>query len=119
MLTEKDVLCYVPGSHLHRFFYSEDIEKKMINEEVFLDRDGATFLNLVNFLRNHMTLLPEFMDKNEEIQFYKELDHWGIPRPGQPRGIMPAAHFETHSCFNSKPINPIPPSAYGNQQMNM
>jgi hypothetical protein len=48
-------------------FISEDIEKKKIGEEIFLDRDGATFLNLVNYLRNHMTLFPEFMDKNEEI----------------------------------------------------
>ena len=89
LLTEKDVLCYVPGSHLHRLFISEDIEKKLINEEVFLDRDGATFLNLVNYLRNHMTLFPEFMDKNEEIQFFKELDHWGIPSHTGRRQPLP------------------------------
>ena len=85
---------------MHRLFISEDIEKKMINEEVFLDRDGATFLNLVNYLRNHMTLFPEFMDKNEEIQFFKELDHWGIPY-GR-RGPLPttAVHYENHQCFN-------------------
>ena len=105
LLTEKDVLCYVPGSHLHRLFYNDDIEKKMVGEEIFIDRDGATFLNLVNYLRNHMTLFPEFMDKNEEIQFFKELDHWGIPSHVSRRGPIPstAANFENHSCFNSRP----------------
>lgn len=117
LLTEKDVLCYVPGSHLHRLFYSEDIEKKKVKgpgdtEEVFLDRDGATFLNVINYLRNHMTLFPEFMDKNEEIQFFKELDHWGIPSHTGRRGPLPTTHvhYENHSCFNAKPKYTPPPS---------
>jgi hypothetical protein len=114
LLTEKDVLCYVPGSHLHRLFVNDAIEKKMVGEEIFIDRDGATFLNLVNYLRNHMTLFPEFMDKNEEIQFFKELDHWGIPsHTGQRRPIPSSnAHFEQHTCFNSRPQQPtqfVPP----------
>lgn len=54
-------------------------ELKKINEEVFLDRDGQTFLHLVNYLRNNRMVFPEFADKNDEIHFFKELDHWKIP----------------------------------------
>ena len=58
-------------------------ELKKINDEVFLDRDGQTFLHLVNYLRNDRFVFPEYMDRNDEIHFFKELDYWKIPtRPG-------------------------------------
>ena len=78
LMTERDVLRLVPGSLLYKMF-SGMHEMKKINDEVFLDRDGKTFLNLVNYLRNNMTVFPEFMDKNDEIHFFEELKHWGIP----------------------------------------
>lgn len=82
LMTERDVLRLVPGSLLYKMF-SGMHECKRINDEVFLDRDGKTFLNLVNYLRNNMTVFPEFMDKNDEIHFFEELAHWGIPvKPG-------------------------------------
>lgn len=58
-------------------------ELKKIDDSVFLDRDGKTFQYLVNYLRNDRTVFPEFMDKNDEIHFFKELDFWKVPvRPG-------------------------------------
>jgi hypothetical protein len=30
-------------------------------------------------LRNDREVFPEFMDKNDEIHFFKELDYWKIP----------------------------------------
>ena len=54
-------------------------ELKKINDEVFLDRDGKTFLYIVNYLRNHREVFPEFVDPNDEIHFFKELDFWKIP----------------------------------------
>ena len=86
-MTERDVLTLVPGSLLNRCF-NGSIEPKKINDEVFIDRDGRAFLNMVNYLRNRMTVLPDFEDRNEEINFEEELSHWGIPyrNAGRARG---------------------------------
>ena len=84
MMTERDVLRLVPGSTLEKMF-SGMHELKKIDEEVFLDRDGQTFQHLVNYLRNDREVFPEFMDRNDEIHFFKELDFWRIPTK-YPRG---------------------------------
>jgi hypothetical protein len=76
--TEKDVLRSVQGSLLAKMF-SDMHELKMINEEVFLDRDGKSFETLVNYLRNDRKVFPEFNDKKTEKNFFKELHFWGIP----------------------------------------
>ena len=38
----------------------------------------ATSISL-NFLRNNREVLPEFSDRNDEIQFFKELEFWKVP----------------------------------------
>lgn len=53
-------------------------ELKMVGEEVFIDRDGATFETLINYLRNERRVFPDFAEKNEENMFIKELYFWGI-----------------------------------------
>ena len=59
LMTERDVLCLVPGSLLHKQF-SGILEPRKVGDEVFLDRDGKTFLLMVNYLRNNMIVLPDF-----------------------------------------------------------
>jgi len=78
LMTERDVLTLCKGSTLEAMF-SGMHDLKKINEEVFLDRDGATFLNVVNYLRNNREVFPEFNDRNDELHFFKELDFWRIP----------------------------------------
>jgi hypothetical protein len=78
LMTELDVLRSCKGSNLELMF-SGMHELKKIEGEVFLDRDGKTFLNLVNYLRNNREVFPDFMDRNDEIHFFKELDFWTIP----------------------------------------
>jgi len=78
MMTERDVLRLVPGSILEKMFNGMH-ELKKIDNEVFLDRDGRTFQYLVNYLRNNREVFPEFVDPNDEIHFFKELDFWKIP----------------------------------------
>jgi len=78
LMTERDVLRLCNGSILEKMFNGMH-ELKKIDDEVFLDRDGKTFLNLVNYLRNDREVFPEFMDKNDEVHFFKELDFWKIP----------------------------------------
>jgi hypothetical protein len=78
LMTEREVLTLCKGSLLEKMF-SGMHELKTINEEVFLDRDGQTFLHLVNYLRNDREVFPDFMDRNDEIHFFKELEFWKIP----------------------------------------
>ena len=77
--TEKEVLCLVEGSVLQKLF-SDMHELKKIDEEVFLDRDGETFKHVVNFLRNDRRVFPEFVDKNSETMFHKEIAFWGVDK---------------------------------------
>jgi uncharacterized protein YbaP (TraB family) len=67
----------VQGSLLAKLF-SDMHQLKMVDGEVFIDRDGKTFETLVNYLRNERKIFPEFVDKNMENHFYKELHFWGI-----------------------------------------
>jgi len=78
LMTERDVLTLCKDSILEKMFNGMH-ELKKIEGEVFLDRDGKTFLNLVNYLRNDREVFPDFMDRNDEIHFFKELDFWKIP----------------------------------------
>jgi len=75
--TERDVLRLCKGSLLEEMFNGMHT-LKVIDNEYFLDRDGTTFLHLLNFLRNSREVLPEFTDHNDEIHFYKELQYWRI-----------------------------------------
>jgi len=80
LMTNRDILTLCEGSILEKMFNGmHDNELKKVDEEVFLDRDGKTFLNLVNYLRNDREVFPDFMDHNDEIQFLKELDFWQVP----------------------------------------
>ena len=75
--TELDVLRSAEGSRLQQLF-SEMHPLKKINDEVFIDRDGKTFEMLINYLRNDRDVFPEFVDKNSQNMFMKELHYWGI-----------------------------------------
>ena len=78
MMTERDILRQVPGSTLEKFFNGMH-ELKKIDDKVFLDRDGKSFQYLINYLRNDRQVFPEFIDHNDEIHFFKELEYWKIP----------------------------------------
>ena len=47
------------------------------DSRIFVDRDGFAFSNMINYLRNGK--YPIFKDKNEEINFFEELEFWQIP----------------------------------------
>ena len=47
------------------------------NGRLFIDRDGNSFQNMIHYLRNGK--FPVFKEKNEEINFFEELDFWQIP----------------------------------------
>ena len=45
---------------------------------IFIDRDGKTFMNMVNYLRNDFKI-SKFDSQFEKSQFQFELKYWGIP----------------------------------------
>jgi hypothetical protein len=54
------------------------------NGKVFIDRDGAIFSLVLNYLRNK-TLPTIFTNEKERILFYDELDYWQLPlNPNNP-----------------------------------
>jgi len=57
--------------------FSGNHEISKHNGYVFIDRQGEAFINMINFLRNNK--YPLFKDKNEEINFFEELNFWQIP----------------------------------------
>ena len=56
---------------------THDISVKQ-DGKVFLDRDGETFLSLINYLRNNREVFPKFVSKDEEQMFTKELEFWDM-----------------------------------------
>lgn len=56
---------------------THDISVKQ-DGKIFLDRDGETFLSLVNYLRNNRKVFPKFVSKDEEQMFTKELEFWDM-----------------------------------------
>jgi hypothetical protein len=100
--TDRTTLCSVPGSLLDKWFKGVVELKKDDKGEVFLDRDGQTFLHVLNYLRNHRELYPDFMDHNDEIQFFKELEHWQIPTIQGFKQPRPKQHC-SHLCSEHSP----------------
>jgi hypothetical protein len=54
------------------------------NDRYFIDRDGNSFLKMINFLSKSKTNVgngksPVFTDKIEESNYYDELEFWQIP----------------------------------------
>ena len=96
--TAKEVLTSVEGSKLAALF-SEMHELKKVDDEIFLDRDGSTFETLVNYLRNDRKIFPEFVEKNSENMFFKELQYWGIDQglDSHLKGLSLAEKNETKS----------------------
>lgn len=61
--TSIDVLTSDKGSNLEKLFKG-DHKQKMVDGEVFIDRDGETFKQVLNYLRNGQDLIPDFDSKN-------------------------------------------------------
>ena len=73
-----DVLCSVKGSLLHKMFAGKHELKKDKSGKVYIDRDGNTFLLLVNYLRNERKSIPMFETFTQYCFFEKELEFWGM-----------------------------------------
>ena len=74
--TNKRNLIKFPNSALAKMFSGRHILPK-INDRIFIDRDGKTFLLLLSYLRNDK--LPNFEDEKTKENFFEELDYWQIP----------------------------------------
>ena len=78
IVVKKELLLTVKGSNLEKQF-----KREIIEDEVFVDRDGETFSYLLNYLRNNRQLKPVFNDEYKNQQFDLELKHWGVEKLSQ------------------------------------
>ena len=74
--TTRSTLCSVKDSTLAAMFSGRH-QLSIHNGRVFIDRDGETFCQVIQFLRNGR--VPMFDNKLRETAFYEELDYWQIP----------------------------------------
>ena len=61
-------------------FMSGDNYKPLVQEDgrIFIDRDGESFMHIINYLRDGKKTLPEFRGMRERKLFFRELDYWQI-----------------------------------------
>ena len=76
--TSQDLLCKVEGSLLQQMFCG--VHDLPVNQHgnIFLDRDGSTFLALINYLRNNRDEFPQFANPGDQQLFVKELQFWDL-----------------------------------------
>lgn len=67
-------------SFLGKMFMSGDQYKPLVQEDgrIFIDRDGESFMHIINYLRDGKKTLPEFRGMRERKLFFRELDYWQI-----------------------------------------
>ena len=96
LTTTKNTLCKYPSSTLALLFSGNHSLQKY-KGRYFIDRDGDTFLKLIDFLRNDA--LPNFETDEEKIHFFEELEYWQIPvnKFIQSNGKSPFI-FDTQWC---------------------
>lgn len=101
---------------------------------VFLDRDGATFLSLINFLRNNRKQFPQFDCKEDETLFINELEFWGfkkdlknykkelaqhgerVDRPGGKKGKEAKLTREKRAVKDSSPSKSPEKTSYSEEE---
>ena len=68
-------------SFLAKMFVNGDSYKPLVQEDgrIFIDRDGESFLHVIDYLRNGKKNLPEFRGMRERKLLFRELDYWQIP----------------------------------------
>mgnify|MGYP000029086770 FL=1 len=76
--TNANLLTSVRGSLLAKMFSGKHEVPTDDRGNIFLDRDGETFLTLINYLRNHRKELPKFDYIQQEELFLKELEFWEL-----------------------------------------
>ena len=58
--------------------FSGNHSLKKYNGRYFIDRDGDTFIKVIDFLRNDT--LPNFENDEQKLHFFEELEYWQIPK---------------------------------------
>ena len=83
LMTSLHVLTQCQESKLAKMFEFPELLPKTTesdkSESVFLDRDGPTFTNMINYLRNERREIPIFETTKDEHLFYRELQFWEFP----------------------------------------
>ena len=79
------------------------LPKMQDGNTVFIDRDGPTFSNLINYLRNDRQDYPIFESTQDQHLFYKELKYWEFPEADYVQQGKVAFPQELVDIFKSEP----------------
>lgn len=93
--TLRTTLVKYPDTPLGKMF-SGKYKLHKHNGRVFLDRDGETFLRLLQYLRNGT--IPKFESEPEKNAFMEELDFWQIPHDNLPSQMKSPFSFDEQWC---------------------
>lgn len=72
-------------SRLAKLFSQGHRRHVLEDGSVFIDRDGETFLLVIQYLRDGKRTLPEFRSDREYKMFLRELDYWKIKAMQMPQ----------------------------------
>ncbi|NWR59219.1 KCNRG protein, partial [Bucorvus abyssinicus] len=75
-VTRASTLQQFPESRLARMLNDDDREFKLVNGEVFVDRDGTLFSYIIDFLRTLQVLLPTDFSDYQRLQ--REAEFYGL-----------------------------------------
>ncbi|CAG9325331.1 unnamed protein product [Blepharisma stoltei] len=97
--TTLSTLLKVPQSALAACF-NGTVQLPKIKGEIFIDREGQSFCNVISFLRTGK--FPKFETFEEEAAFLDELDFWGIPYEEIETDIdQDLKHFDPNWCAST------------------
>lgn len=91
LMTTSSVLCdgHAKGTMLAETFNQSGLRSlTKIGEKYFIDRDGKTFTELVNYLRNRCQVYPRFESEHDEKMFQAELRFWGLKLPKEHTSVQ-------------------------------
>lgn len=100
----KRTLTKYPQSAISKMFNGKN-KLALHNGSVFIDRDGKAFKNMIHYLRN--TTIPIFINDEDKVDFYDEIDYWQIPVEGhQPKEMVSIFEFDNDWCAETLSIEP-------------
>lgn len=95
--TSRTTLTSVPGSMLDAMFSGRHILEEDEAGRVFIDRDGATFKLVLEYLRSPPAFSIEGLAQRETANCIAEFQFFGLPSPRGPTILSPlpsATHLE-------------------------
>ena len=95
--SSRTTLTSVPGSMLEAMFSGRHAVEEDEDGRVFIDRDGATFKLVLEYLRSPTSFSLDGLSKREVASCLVEFEYYGLPPPVPP---LPPLDLKMNVCQN-------------------